>query len=56
MSESGSYFIETIFDKIALIEAFDYFGKNQPLIKLFDENNKFFCYADKTGKLYYSEK
>ena len=53
---SDNYFIEPIFEKIPIIEAQDYFGKNQPLIKLFDENNKFFCYADKTGKLYYSEK
>lgn len=53
---SENYFIEPVFDKIPLIEIQDYFGKNQPLIKLFDENNKFFCYADKTGKLYYSEK
>lgn len=51
-----NYFIEPVFDKIPLIEKQDYFGKNQPLIKLFDENNKFFCYADKSGKLYYSEK
>lgn len=50
------YFIEPVFDKIPLIEKQDFFGKNQPLIKLFDENNKFFCYADKSGKLYYSEK
>jgi hypothetical protein len=53
---SENYFIEPVFDKIPLIEIQDYFGKNQPLIKLFDENNKFFCYADKSGKLYYSEK
>lgn len=53
---SGKYFIQPVFDKIPLIEKLDYFGENQPLIKLFDENNKFFCYADKTGKLYYSEK
>lgn len=53
---SDNYFIEPIFEKIPIIEAQNYFGKNQPLIKLFDENNKFFCYADKTGKLYYSEK
>lgn len=51
-----NYFIEPVFDKIPLIEKQDYFGKKQPLIKLFDENNKFFCYADKSGKLYYSEK
>ena len=53
---SENYFIEPIFDKIPLIDKLDYFGENQPLIKLFDENNKFFCYADKTGRLYYSEK
>lgn len=53
---SENYFIEPIFDKIPLIDKLDYFGENQPLIKLFDENNKFFCYADKSGKLYYSEK
>lgn len=53
---SDSYFIQPIFDKIPLIEKQDYFGKQQPLIKLYDENNKFFCYANKDGKLYYSEK
>ena len=53
---SENYFIEPIYDKIPLIDKLDYFGENQPLIKLFDENNKFFCYADKTGRLYYSEK
>lgn len=53
---SESYFINPIFDKIPIISENEYFGKNQPLIKLFDENNKFFCYANKDGKLYYSEK
>ena len=48
--------IEPVFDKIPLLFDYNYFGKGQPLIKLFDENGKFFCYSNQEGKLFYSEK
>jgi hypothetical protein len=47
--------IPTIFDKVPFVIV-DYFGKGHPLIKLYDENGRFFCYADAVGKLYYKEK
>lgn len=48
--------IEPIFDKIPTLTEYNYFGKGQPLLKLFDENGKFFCYSNQEGKLYYSKK
>jgi hypothetical protein len=53
---SSSFIVKEVFDKIPLIENLNYFGENNPLIKLYDKNNTFFCFADKTGKLFYSEK
>jgi hypothetical protein len=47
--------IEPIFDKIALMENVDYFKKDAPLLKLYDQNGKLFCYANQYGKLFYKE-
>ncbi|HVW15374.1 MAG TPA: hypothetical protein VHB54_16200 [Mucilaginibacter sp.] len=47
--------IPTVFNKIPFAIA-DYLGKGHPLIKLYDENGLFFCYANSDGKLYYREK
>lgn len=48
--------IEPIFDKVPLLVNYDYFKAKDPLIKLYDENGRFFCYANGDGVLYFSEK
>lgn len=48
--------IEPVFDKIPLLVDLNYFRERSPLIKLYDEKGKLFCYANQTGKLYYSAK
>lgn len=53
-ADPANFVIEPIFTKIPLLENLDYFKKNDPLIKLYDSEGKFFCYANKAGKLYYS--
>lgn len=45
--------IEPIFDKMPLLEDFNYFGDKKPLFKLYDNDGKLFCYADEFGKLFY---
>lgn len=48
--------IEPVFDKIPLLVDLNYFKELSPLIKLYDEKGKLFCYANQFGKLYYSAK
>jgi WG containing repeat len=48
--------IEPIFDKIPFIYSYSFFGKQQHLIELYDENNTFFCYAKSDGTVFYKEK
>jgi hypothetical protein len=55
-AEPANFVVEPIFTKIPLLENLDYFKKNDPLIKLYDIQGKFFCYANKAGKLYYAPK
>ena len=54
-SHNDNRTIAPIFNKIPLLENFNYFGEKKPLIKLFDEDGKLFCYADETGKLFYKK-
>ncbi|MGV9004855.1 hypothetical protein [Flavobacterium sp.] len=54
-SHNDNRTIVPIFDKIPLLENFNYFGEKIPLIKLYDEYGKLFCYADETGKLFYKK-
>ncbi|OOQ58535.1 hypothetical protein [Mucilaginibacter pedocola] len=46
--------LPTIFDKIPLLIS-GYFAADAPLIKLYEDNGEFFCFANSTGKLYYSK-
>ena len=48
--------IAPIFDKIPILVDYDYFKSKDPLIKVYDENGTFFCYANGEGILYYKEK
>jgi hypothetical protein len=48
--------IEPVFDKIPLLVDYNYFGKSQPLLKLYDQNGNLFSYCNEEGKIYYSEK
>ena len=43
------------FEMFPLFDKRDYGKPGFQLIKLFDKDNKFFCYASKEGKLYYSK-
>lgn len=47
--------IEPVFDKIPLLAEMNYFKKHEPLLKLYNEDGTFFCYADEHGKLFYKE-
>lgn len=47
---------QPIFDYLPLLEKKDFVKKDFHLIRLYDKDNKFFCYANQDGKLYYSEK
>ena len=47
--------IEPVFDTVFLIEAKDYFGEDNPLLKVYDKEGNFFCYAKKDGTLFYRE-
>lgn len=48
--------IEPVFSYMPLLDNMNYFGVNAPLIRLYDSNGKFFCYADGKGKLFYTAK
>jgi|GEM_PF-2185896 len=55
--EKTNMMVEPVFAYIPLVEEAHYFGTGQPLIKLFDPvTGELFCYASKSGKLYYREK
>jgi hypothetical protein len=48
--------IAPIYDKIPLLVDTNYFKEKSPLMKLYDDKGKLFCYANQFGKLYYSAK
>jgi hypothetical protein len=48
--------IEPVFDYMPLLDDMDYFQPNAPLIRLYDSNGQFFCYANGKGKLFYAAK
>ncbi|RYZ48197.1 MAG: hypothetical protein EOP49_19235 [Sphingobacteriales bacterium] len=48
--------IPPIFDKRPFVLDEDYFGERLCLIRLYDEQGNFFCYANSKGKVYYSSK
>lgn len=48
--------IEPIFDYLPLLEKSNFVKEDFHLIRLYDKDNKFFCYANQDGKLYYSKK
>lgn len=51
-----SILIEPIFANTPILSSMNYPNKGQCLIKIFDTNGVFFCYANQKGELYYSEK
>lgn len=46
---------EAVFDLFPMVVRMNYGQEGFVLIKLFDENGNFVCYADQSGKKYYSE-
>lgn len=54
-SDGKQEFITAPFDLFPLYDGRDYGRKGFQLIKLFDKDNKFFCYANSEGKLYYTK-
>lgn len=44
--------IEPVFNNMFLISDLNYFGEKNPLLKVYDENGLFFCYAKKDGTLF----
>lgn len=48
--------IEPFLDYLPLLERSNFVKDGFHLIRLYDKDNKFFCYANQDGKLYYSEK
>jgi len=48
--------IEPLYTYMPLLDNMHYFGTNVPLIRLYDGNGKFFCYADGKGKMFYTAK
>lgn len=48
--------ITPVYDYIPLLVDLNYFREKSPLIKLYDDKGKLFCYANQFGKLYYSAK
>jgi len=47
---------QPVFDYLPLLEKSNFVKDGFHLIRLYDKDNKFFCYANQDGKLYYSEK
>lgn len=48
--------IEPFLDYLPLLERRNFVKEGFHLIRLYDKDNKFFCYANQDGKLFYSEK
>ncbi len=47
--------IDPIFDYLSIIYIYEFGNKKEPLIKLYDKNNKFFSYANQNGEVYYQK-
>lgn len=47
--------IDPIFDYLSIIYIYEFGNKKEPLIKLYDKNNKFFSYANQNGETYYKK-
>ena len=48
----NSFEIEPVFNNMFLVSNLNYFGLNNPLLKIYDENASFYCYAKKDGTLF----
>lgn len=51
-NEKNRFEIAPIFKDKFLIADLDYFGNKNPLLKIYDENGLFYCYAKKDGTLF----
>jgi len=51
-NEKERFEIAPVFKGKFLIEDLDYFGNKNPLLKIYDENGLFYCYAKKDGILF----
>jgi hypothetical protein len=48
--------IEPVFKMLPLVRQINYSREGFHLIKLYDSNGRFFCYADQTGRMFYRDR